>query len=85
MTSSPSANLAQAADSRDMVITFSVFFGGGSGTPEHEAIFVSDAHGRTARRLTPLTGDANHPAWSPDGRKIAFDAAAGIYVMNARR
>ncbi|MCC6262060.1 MAG: PD40 domain-containing protein [Bryobacterales bacterium] len=46
-------------------------------------IWVSDADGRDAVRLTTADGYAASPRWSPDGRFIAFDARAannfGIY------
>ncbi len=43
-----------------------------SGTPE---IWVSDASGGNARRLTSFGGpQVGAPSWSPDGRSIVFDA-----------
>lgn len=36
------------------------------------AVFVMDADGSAARRLTPTEGVAMSPSWSPDGRQIAF-------------
>lgn len=41
-------------------------------TPSDE-IWIMDSTGRNARRLA-LIGSANHLAWSPDGRTIAFEA-----------
>jgi TolB protein len=59
------------------------------------AIFGADAAGKHARRLTKERGDASprglffqvEPAWSPDGRRIAFasfrEGTSHIYVMDA--
>jgi TolB protein len=52
----------------------------------HE-IYVMDAAGSNERRLTINMEQDGHPAWSPDGSRIAFAGArsgsANIYVMNA--
>jgi Tol biopolymer transport system component len=66
------------------------------GLPACAQSWVIDADGRNARRLTPLDEDVEAPAWSPDGRRIAFakrdlgresaegsDYEADIYVMKA--
>jgi TolB protein len=46
-----------------------------------------NADGSNVRRLTDTQGLDMHPAWSPDGRRIAFttrrDGNYEIYVMNA--
>jgi TolB protein len=60
------------------------------------AIYGADADGKHAHLLTEHTADAstpqglffqNEPAWSPDGREIAFtsnrDGRTHIFVMNA--
>ena len=47
----------------------------GGGWPSRE-----DGSGR--RTLTPQNLDF-HPAWSPDGRRIAFQREATLYLMNA--
>ena len=46
-----------------------------------QQVYVVNADGSGQRRLTRRSGGA--PAWSPDGRTIAFVSDAGIYVMNA--
>ena len=56
-----------------------------SGAPTD--IYVMNADGSGTRRLTHNAGYNAEPAWSPDGRKIAFrstrDGNREIYVMNA--
>jgi TolB protein len=47
-------------------------------------IYVMNADGTDLKRLTNVTrGLGAQFAWSPDGKKIAFEAADGVYVMNA--
>jgi Tol biopolymer transport system component len=59
------------------------------GTPytNDSKIYVMNADGSGQRRLTSDTGFEGNPAWSPDGRRIAFasgrDGSSGIYVINA--
>jgi Tol biopolymer transport system component/polyisoprenoid-binding protein YceI len=45
------------------------------------AIWVMDADGRNAKRLTPALR-ADSPTWSPDGKRLAF-VIAGTGLMNA--
>lgn len=56
-------------------------------------IFVADAAGRGARRLTRVQSSPSnlildaHPRWSPDGKRIVFhryrEASSTIYAVNA--
>ena len=50
-------------------------------------ISVMNADGSGVTRLTDHSADDTTPAWSPDGRRIAFsserDGNAEIYVMDA--
>jgi len=41
-----------------------------------------NADGSGRHRLTRNIRSAQHPAWSPDGQKVAFDTDYGIYVVN---
>ena len=46
-------------------------------------IYVVNSDGGGLRRLTHNSGPDFAPAWSPDGRTIAFAGSRGIHVMNA--
>ena len=50
-------------------------------------IYVMNADGSGVTRLTDTPGNSNGPAWSPNGRRIAFHSNRGggtdIYVMDA--
>ena len=67
---------------------------GAAGSKDDSEIYVMNADGSGTRRLTHNVGYDGEPAWSPDGRKIAFQSKRGfryrggmgngeIYVMNA--
>jgi len=58
------------------------------------AIYIMDADGKNARRLTPLDSEADEPSWSPDGTRIVFVSTRdgfrelyiqGIHEKTARR
>jgi Tol biopolymer transport system component len=55
----------------------------------HPDLFVMRADGRIVRRLTQSNAWYSSPTWSPDGRRIAYDAndpvtgVSRVYVMNA--
>ena len=51
------------------------------GLQRRPGLYVVSADGSGQRRLTGSVL-ARTPAWSPDGRRIAFEAG-GIYVVNA--
>jgi TolB protein len=67
-------------DGREVVVD-------GESTPRHFHIWVFPTAGGKGRRLTRTRGPDGSPAWSPDGRQIAFTSGYGngvaIYVVNA--
>lgn len=67
-----------------------ITFESNRGSPDGRsyAVFAMDKDGENLKRLTPYSWRANHPVWSPDGKKIVFSAShperrnvAGIAVI----
>ena len=61
-----------------------------AGAEKQTDVYVVKTDGGGLKRLTDANGMEEHPAWSPDGRKIAYShtlgdygQAAAIWVMNA--
>ena len=84
-TASPAltARLSLPAASPSSKIAFTSQPRGGP-QPRSDGLYVVNADGSGKRRLTPTAWIAT-PAWSPDGRKIAFvgHGLGNVYVMNA--
>ncbi len=82
-TTTPPTTVSVAASPRAGRIVFS------AGPAHAEDIYVVNADGSGLKQLTSDPAAEFDPAWSPDGRRVAYrhqtgdDATAEIYVMNA--
>jgi len=50
---------------------------------KNEELFVVDTSGNFDTQLTNIKGTNRYPAWSPDGKMIAWSSNTEIYLMNA--
>ena len=83
----PSRGARQSASSRPIALSS---LHGRIAYSHGDDVWVANANGTRARRLTRRRGPEFDPTWSPDGRRIAYrDSRHGInrndeiYVMNA--
>jgi TolB protein len=47
------------------------------------AVHVVNRNGSGLRRITQWTFETGDPAWSPDGRQIAFHKEGGLFLIHA--
>lgn len=64
-----------------------ITFSGARKRERNVGIYVVRPNSTGLKRLTPRKWEAQYPAWSPDGKKIAFtyvkNGGFNVYVMNA--
>lgn len=87
------ANPAFSPDGRKIAFTSFHDVIEGGGIPNRIQVSEIDILNIADKHITPITGPPSasvyddDPAWSPDGRKLAFDSSrpsgTGIYIMNA--
>jgi Tol biopolymer transport system component len=74
-------------DGRHIVVALGSFAHPSKHTALGTALFVLDAAGGAARRITPWELGGGYPDWSPDGAQIAFASEGGhspsLYVVHA--
>ena len=74
-------------DGRHIVVALGSFAHPNKHSMLATALFVLDAAGGAARRITPWDLGAGYPDWSPDGSQIAFASEGGhspsLYVVRA--
>jgi Tol biopolymer transport system component len=64
-------SFALSRDERQVAITLA------SGSPQNRDVFIFDAVRGVRTRLTTDPGTDSSPVWSPDGSRVAFEAARG--------
>jgi dipeptidyl aminopeptidase/acylaminoacyl peptidase len=77
------SHASAASPGLDGKIAFTALLDGVGDQPFNSEIFVMNADGSAPTRLTNNAASDAAPAWSPDGRRIAFESDSEIFVMNA--
>lgn len=91
LTTDPAADTQPAWSPDGQLVAFTTTRFGTASTPPTRAVVTVPATGGTATRVTPTAiGDAAEPAWSPDGRRLAFvsgrdDPSGDVFVLDGTR